>query len=144
MILGKSFPLSVASSVKWAWSKSIEPNLFESERVFFSSSSSSFLWPHLQHMKVPRLGAESELQLPAYATDPETLDPSCICSLHSSCGNMRPLTHWVRPGMVPASSWGPYLVLNPLSHNRNFMNMRGFFFFFFFLRSTHFFNALIF
>ena len=24
-----------------------------------------FLWPHLQHMEVPRLGNESELQLPA-------------------------------------------------------------------------------
>ena len=26
-----------------------------------------FLWPHLQHMEVPRLGVESELQLLAYA-----------------------------------------------------------------------------
>ena len=27
-----------------------------------------FLGLHLQHMEVPRLGVESELQLPAYAT----------------------------------------------------------------------------
>ena len=27
-----------------------------------------FLWPHLWHMEVLRLGAESELQLPAYTT----------------------------------------------------------------------------
>ena len=26
----------------------------------------SFLWPHLRHMEVPRLGAESKLQLLAY------------------------------------------------------------------------------
>ena len=28
-----------------------------------------FLGPHQQHMEVPRLGGESELQLPAYITD---------------------------------------------------------------------------
>ena len=27
-----------------------------------------FLGPHLQHMEVPRLGVELELQLPGYAT----------------------------------------------------------------------------
>ena len=27
-----------------------------------------FLGPHLRHMEVPRLGIESELQLPAYTT----------------------------------------------------------------------------
>ena len=27
-----------------------------------------FLWPHPQHMEVPMLGVESELQLPAYTT----------------------------------------------------------------------------
>ena len=27
-----------------------------------------FIGPHLWHMEVPRLGIESELQLPAYAT----------------------------------------------------------------------------
>ena len=27
-----------------------------------------FLWPHLQHMEIPRLRVESELQLPAYTT----------------------------------------------------------------------------
>ena len=41
-----------------------------------------FLGPHLQHMEVPRLGVESELQLPAYATAAAKQDPSCICDLH--------------------------------------------------------------
>ena len=34
------------------------------------------------HMEVPRLGVQSELQLPAYTTVPATLDPSYICNLH--------------------------------------------------------------
>ena len=35
-------------------------------------------------MEVPRLGAESELQLPAYATAIATWDLSRICDLHHS------------------------------------------------------------
>ena len=49
-----------------------------------------------RHMKVPRLGIKSKLQLPATAT--ATLDPSLMCSLHYS-------SHWVKPGIKPASSW---------------------------------------
>ena len=44
-----------------------------------------FLGPHLQHMEVPRLGAESELQLPAYTRATATPDLSQVCDLpHSS------------------------------------------------------------
>ena len=43
-----------------------------------------FSGPHLRHMEVPRLGVESKLQLPAYTTAAEALDPSCICNLHRS------------------------------------------------------------
>ena len=43
-----------------------------------------FLGLHSQHMKVPRLGVESELQLPTYSTVTATQDPSCICNLHHS------------------------------------------------------------
>ena len=35
----------------------------------------------LQHMKVPRLGAKSQLQLPAYTTAPAMMDPSSVCDL---------------------------------------------------------------
>ena len=35
-----------------------------------------FLWPHVWLMEVPRLGAESELQLLAYTTAMATADPS--------------------------------------------------------------------
>ena len=44
-----------------------------------------FLGPHPWHMEVPRLGVESELQLPAYTTASATSDPSHICNLlHNS------------------------------------------------------------
>ena len=43
-----------------------------------------FLGLHLQHMDVPRLGAGSELRLPAYITGTATPDPSRICDLHCS------------------------------------------------------------
>ena len=45
----------------------------------------SLLGPHQWHMEVPRLGFESELQVPVYATATGTQDPSCVCDLpHSS------------------------------------------------------------
>ena len=43
-----------------------------------------FLGLHLRHMEVPRLGGDSELQLPASATASERPDPSHICDLHHS------------------------------------------------------------
>ena len=58
----------------------------------------SFLGLHPQHMEVPRLGVESELQLPAYATATATPDPSYVCNLHRSSGQCR--------------------ILNPLSEDR--------------------------
>ena len=41
-----------------------------------------FLGLHLRHVVVPRLGAESELQLPACATATGMPDPSRFCDLH--------------------------------------------------------------
>ena len=35
-------------------------------------------------MEVPRLGVESDLQLPAYTTATMTRDPSLVCNLHGS------------------------------------------------------------
>ena len=43
-----------------------------------------FLQPHLQHMAVPRLRAESELRLLAYTTVIAMPDPSCVCDLRHS------------------------------------------------------------
>ena len=40
-----------------------------------------FLCLQLRHVEVPRLGVESELQLPAYGTATATWDPSRVCNL---------------------------------------------------------------
>ena len=48
-----------------------------------------FLGSHLQHMEVPRLGVESELQLPAYTPDTAMPDPSYICHPHCSVQQCR-------------------------------------------------------
>ena len=52
----------------------------------------AFIGLYLQHMEVPRLGVELELQLPAYATAIATEDPSSsICNLHQQCPILKPL-----------------------------------------------------
>ena len=67
-----------------------------------------FLGPLLQHMEVPRLGVQSELQPPAYARATATLDLSCVCNLHHSSGQrgiVNPLSKgrdWTRNLMVPS------------------------------------------
>ena len=43
-----------------------------------------------RHMEVPRSGAESELQVPAYTTATATWDPSHTCDLHHSSRQ-----HWI-------------------------------------------------
>ena len=46
-------------------------------------------------MELPRLGVESELQLPAYTTAVATRDPSSFCDLHHSswqCQILNPLS----------------------------------------------------
>ena len=60
---------------------------------------------HPQHMEVPRLGVESELQLLAYATATATGSRAASANYTAADGNARSLTHWARPGMEPASSW---------------------------------------
>ena len=52
------------------------------ETFFFFLSF--FLGLHLQHMEVPRLGVQSELQLPAYTAATAMWDPSRVCHLHHS------------------------------------------------------------
>ena len=58
-----------------------------------------FLGLHLDHMEVPRLVVESELQLPASPTATAMWDPSCVCNLHHS-------------------SW-QHRILNPLSRAKD-------------------------
>ena len=50
-----------------------------------SSNITAFLFfPLVWPVEVPRLGVESELQLPAYPTATATPDSKCICNLHRS------------------------------------------------------------
>ena len=66
---------------------------------FFFFGFLPFLGLFPRHMEVPRLGVESELQLPAYPRATATRDPSHVCSLHHSSWQRR--------------------ILNPLSEARD-------------------------
>ena len=57
--------------------------------------------------KFPKLGSVLELQPWAYTTAAEMPDPSHICDLTyaTAFNNIRSLTHWVRLGFKPTSSW---------------------------------------
>ena len=69
-----------------------------------SSFSFWFLEQCLRHLEVPRLGVESELQLPAYTTATAMQEPSCICDLPHSSWQHQILTHWVMPDIKPKTS----------------------------------------
>ena len=65
-----------------------------------------FLGPHMQHMKVPRLGGELELlQLLPYATATATAMQDTSRTYTTAHGNARSPTHQARPGTEPTSSW---------------------------------------
>ena len=85
----------------------------------FNTEFIFFFQPYLQHMEVPRLGAESELQLLAYTSATATQDLSHICDLHCSswqCWVLNPLSGARdRIHILMDTSW----VGSPLSHSRN-------------------------
>ena len=56
-------------------------------------------------MEVPRLGIQSEKELPAYTTATATSDPSHVCDLHHNSQNAGSLTHRAWPGIEPATTW---------------------------------------
>ena len=78
-----------------------------------------FLGPYPQHMEVPMLGVELELQLAAYATTTATTDLSHVCDLHCSsrqCRILNPLNEAKdQTCIIMDTSW----ILSLLSHNRN-------------------------
>ena len=57
-------------------------------------------------MEIPSLGMELELSLPAYTTARAMQDPHGTSATYDTAhGNARSLTHCVRPGIKPESSW---------------------------------------
>ena len=79
----------------------LEAGMLQAEKVvaFGGFWGAGFLGSHLQHMKVPRPGGKSELQLPAYATATAASDPNRDCDTAES------FTHGARPGIKAKSSW---------------------------------------
>ena len=67
--------------------------------------SFDFLVPYLQHMKVPRLGVKSKLQLPAYTIAKAMQIWATSVTYTTVHGNAGSLTHWARPGIKRVSSW---------------------------------------
>ena len=74
---------------------------------------------HTGHLEVPRLGVESELQLPAYTTATATLEPRHICDLRGSlwqCQILNPLSEARDRALILMDT---SQVLNPLTHSGN-------------------------
>ena len=80
---------------------------------------SCFLWPHLWHIKVPRLGFELELQLPACTTATATQDPSGVCHLRHSSRQPQTLNPLSEARDQTCIHMGTSWVCHPLSHNGN-------------------------
>ena len=70
-------------------------------QAFFFVLFCFFFVLHPEHMDVPRLGIELELQLPAYTTDTAMQDSRCLCALTTALSSTISLTHWA----MPSSSW---------------------------------------
>ena len=71
-------------------------------------------------MDVPRLAVQLELGLTAYATATATQDPSHVCSLHGSC-IAQILNPLIKARVQTHILVDTSQVLNPLSHNRNYL-----------------------
>ena len=56
-------------------------------------------------MEIPGLGVRSELQLQTYATATAIPIQAMSATFAAAQGNARSLTHWVKPGIEPASLW---------------------------------------
>ena len=88
--------------------------------LYFHGHFFNFLGLHLQHMEVPRLGVESQLQLSATATATAAPDLSCVCDLHHSSRQYQILNPLNRARDQNCILIDTSPVRNPLNHNRNF------------------------
>ena len=69
--------------------------------------------------EVPRLGAESELRLPAYTTVTAMLDPSLVCDLHCCSRQHRILDPLSEARDQTHTLMDTSQVHKPLSHDEN-------------------------
>ena len=70
-----------------------------------SDFSFCFVWLHPQHMAVPRLGVESELQLQPVLQPQHRRIWAASLTDTTAHGNAGSLTHWAGPEIQPESSW---------------------------------------
>ena len=82
--------LSFLGLIKWRWKGIPAPDSAPFRTIFFFLFFFCFLRLHPWHMDVPRLGVESELQLPSIATATATLDLSHIFNQQHSSWR-----HWI-------------------------------------------------
>ena len=79
----------------------------------------SFLWPHPRHMEIPELGLNWRCSCEPTPQPHQHWIWAASVTYPAACSNTGTLTHWVRPGIEPASLQRQHWVLNLLSHNWN-------------------------
>ena len=89
------------------------------QHLLFVDFSPIFLWLHLQHMEVPKLVVELELQRRPTPQPQQHQIWVAFVTYTTACGKAESLTHWMRPGIEPAFSWRYHCVFNPLNQNGN-------------------------
>ena len=79
-------------------------NPFSFNKTF---SFCGFLGPHPWHMEIPRLEVESATAAGLYHSHSNVVSWTAPATYTTAHGNARSgsLSHWVRPGTKPASSW---------------------------------------
>ena len=92
--INKQFLTQTAKSLDSSRQEELRKNFRQCHKLPSSSLSLSlfhlvFLGVHPQHMEVPRLGVESDLELPAYTTATATWVLSHVCNLHRSSRQRR-------------------------------------------------------
>ena len=86
---------------------------------FFFGLFLPFLGPFPRHIKVPRLGVESEPEPQAYTKATTTQDPSHICNLHHSSRQCQILNPLSKARDQTHNIIVPSLIRQPLSHDEN-------------------------
>jgi len=72
---------------------------------FFFPCLLSFLGPHLWHMEVPRLGSNQSYSCWSTSQPQQCQIPAMSVTYTASHGNAGSLTHRMKPGIKPATSW---------------------------------------